>query len=192
MDTIASLILGISLSTACGFRVFLPLLIASLAAIVGHLHLPSDLAWVGSNQALVMFVAASVLEILGYSIPWIDHALELVAIPLAILAGTFVTASTAPEMNPLVHWATAIIAGGGAAGMTKSLMSLLRIGSTATTGGLANPLLTVFEVVAAIAISVLALTLPVLAGVVGLVVVGLIGFRVWRIVKPQVQTELSA
>ena len=39
MDTAVSIALGIGLAAAVGFRVFLPLLVASIAAYTGHLHL---------------------------------------------------------------------------------------------------------------------------------------------------------
>jgi hypothetical protein len=165
VDILISLLLGISLSAACGFRVFVPLLVVSIAAVFWHLGLPADVSWIGTDQALIVFAVASILEIIGYSIPWFDHLLELGAIPLAMAAGTFVTASASPEMNPLVQWVTAIAVGGGTAGIIRGLMGVLRMGSTATSGGLANPLLTVVEVVISAGLSLLAIAFPVLAGI---------------------------
>ncbi|XHX81092.1 MAG: DUF4126 domain-containing protein [Stenomitos frigidus ULC029] len=180
MDTFISLLLGISLSAACGFRVFVPLLVVSAAAIVGHLDLPSNVAWVGTDHALIAFAVASSLEIAGYYIPWFDHLLDTVATPLAIVAGTVVTAATAPDMSPLAQWTLAAIAGGGAAGLTKGLLNLLRIGSTATSGGLTNPILSTLELIAALGLSALAIALPVVAGVIVLGVLPFAIYRLWR------------
>lgn len=178
LNTLIEVILGISLSAASGFRVFVPLLALSTAAVVGHIDLPTDFNWIESPQALVLFAIACTLEIAGYYIPWFDHLLDFAATPAAILAGTVVTASLAPDMNPLIQWTLALVAGGGTAGITKGLMNLLRATSTATSGGLANPLVATIELVAAVGISILAVTLPVVAGI---VVISLLVFAVSKL-----------
>lgn len=165
IDTLISLMLGVSLSAACGFRVFVPLLLLSGAAVIGHVDLPSDFDWVESNQALILFAVASVLEIAGYYIPWFDHLLDLLSVPAAIIAGTIVTASAAPDtMNPLIQWTTALLAGGGAAGLTSGMTNILRIISTMVSAGLTNPVIATIELALAIVVSLLALTVPVVAG----------------------------
>ncbi|MBW4471791.1 MAG: DUF4126 domain-containing protein [Stenomitos rutilans HA7619-LM2] len=180
MDTLTSLLLGVSLSAACGFRVFVPLLVVSTAAIVGHLDLPANVAWVGTDHALITFAVASSLEVAGYYIPWFDHLLDTVATPLAIVAGTIVTAATASDMSPLAQWTLAAIAGGGAAGLTKGLLNLLRIGSTATSGGLTNPILSTIELMASIGLTMLAIALPTVSGIAVLTVLLFVGYNVWR------------
>ncbi len=167
VDSFIELMLGISLSAACGFRVFVPLLVISAAAVLGHVDLPSNLDWVESQQALVLFAIASVIEVVGYYIPWFDSILEVVALPAAVIAGTIVTASTAPEqMNPLVQWTLAFFAGGGIAGATRSMNWFLRIMSTAVSAGLTNPVLATLELAIALLLTGLALTVPLLGGVV--------------------------
>ena len=166
LDTLIALMLGISLSAAVGFRVFVPLLVLSTAAVVGHLNLPTDLDWAETPQALAVFAAACLLEVGGYYIPWFDHLLDIFSTPAAILTGTIVTASFAPEMNPLVQWTLALVAGGGTAGLTKGVMNLLRGTSTAASGGLTNPILATIELLIATGLSVLAVSVPVVAGVV--------------------------
>ncbi|MBD1909479.1 DUF4126 domain-containing protein [Leptolyngbya sp. FACHB-16] len=167
--------LGISLSAAAGFRVFVPLLMLSAASVLGHVPIPDDFQWVESDQALVLFAIASAIEVGGYYIPWFDHILELGALPLAMLAGTLITASAAPDtMNPLAQWIFALLVGGGAAGITRGGNWIIRILLTATSAGLANPVLATIELGLAIALTLLALTVPVLAGI--LVIVGWIVF----------------
>src|ERR1043165_470437 len=100
MDTALSICVGVGLSAACGFRVFVPLLIMSIASISGHLHLAQGFAWIGSYPALIAFGVATVLEIAGYYIPWLDHLLDTMATPAAIVAGTIVTASFVTGMSP--------------------------------------------------------------------------------------------
>jgi Domain of unknown function (DUF4126) len=178
LDTILEILLAISLSTAAGFRVFVPLLILSAAAVLGHVDLPTRFDWIENPQALALFGGATVLEIIGYSIPWFDHLLDIVATPAAIIAGTVVAASFAPEMDPLAQWTLALVTGGAAAGITKTLMNLIRGGSTASTGGLANPLVALLELAIATGLSLLAIAAPIVAGA---IVLGVFGFALYKI-----------
>ncbi|MBD6619804.1 DUF4126 domain-containing protein [Komarekiella sp. 'clone 1'] len=180
LNTFIELLLGISLSAAAGFRVFVPLLTLSVASVIGHLDLPTDFDWVETPQALIVFAIACLLEISGYYVPWLDHLLDIVSTPAAIIAGTIVTASLAPEMNPLVQWTLALIAGGGTAGLTKGLMNILRLGSTGVSGGLTNPVLSTTELIIAIVLSVLAIALPVVAGIIVIGVLIIAIQRIWK------------
>ena len=191
LNTFIELLLGISLSAAAGFRVFVPLLALSVASVFGHFDLPTDFDWLETPQAVIVFAVACSLEITGYYIPWLDHLLDIVATPAAFIAGTIVTASVAPEMNPLVQWTLALIAGGGTAGLTKGLMNTLRISSTGVSGGLTNPIVSTIELVMAIGLSLLALVFPVLAGVtvIGFLIIAI--QRIWNFFfnKPSSQTS---
>jgi Domain of unknown function (DUF4126) len=180
LDALVELMLAISLSSAAGFRVFVPLLALSAAAVLGHVDLPTNFDWLENPQALGLFAIAAILEILGYAIPWFDHILDIVATPAAILAGTVMTASLAPEMDPLVKWTLALVAGGGTAGLTKAVMNLLRGTSTAATGGLANPVFAALELLVAVTLSVLAVTLPVAAGAIVIGISGFLMYKLWR------------
>jgi Domain of unknown function (DUF4126) len=180
LDTFVEFMLAISLSSAAGFRVFVPLLALSAAAVLGHVDLPTSFDWLENPQALGLFAIAAILEILGYAIPWFDHVLDIIATPAAILAGTVMTASLAPETDPLVKWTLALVAGGGTAGLTKAVMNLLRSTSTAATGGLANPIFAALELLIAVTLSALAVTLPIAAGIVVMGISGFLVYRLWR------------
>lgn len=182
IDTLIEVMLAISLSAAVGFRVFVPLLVLSSAAVVGHLDLPADLDWAEAPQALAVLAVACLLEVGGYYIPWFDHLLDIVATPAAIVAGTIVAASVAPEMNPIVQWTLALVVGGGTAGLTKGLMNLLRGTSTAASGGLTNPIVSTIELAIALALSALAVTLPLVAGALVLSTLVIAIQRLWRII----------
>ena len=102
METLMSVCLGIGLSAACGFRIFVPMLAISIASLSGHLHLAHGFEWIGTYPALMAFSVATCLEIAGYYVPWIDHLLDTVATPAAIVAGTVATASVATDMSPFL------------------------------------------------------------------------------------------
>ena len=158
-----SIALGIGLAAAVGLRVFLPMLVVSIAAYTGHLPLSSGFAWLGTAPAIVMLGVAAVLEILAYYIPGVDNLLDAVSSPAALIAGTVVAAAVMTDLPPMVKWTTAVIAGGGAAGLTQGLTSLLRMKSTVMTAGLGNHALSTAEWGGALVVSLLALTMPVVA-----------------------------
>lgn len=191
LNTLIELLLGIALSAAAGFRVFVPLLILSTAAVVGHLDLPTDFDWIETPQALVVFSVACLLEIAGYYIPWFDNFLDTIATPAAFIAGTVLTASVSPQMNPIIQWTLAVVAGGGTAGLTKGVMNLLRITSTSASGGLANPILATIELALAVIISLLAITVPLIAGIFVIVVFVFALFRIKKFFSSQRQLEVN-
>src|SRR5262245_27801838 len=119
METLSSICLGIGLSAACGFRVFVPLLVMSIASLSGHLTLASGFDWIGTYPALITFSVATALEIAAYYVPWFDNLLDSIATPAAIIAGTLITAAMVGHLSPLWKWTLAIIAGGGAAGLVQ-------------------------------------------------------------------------
>ncbi len=169
METLLSLCVGLGLSAACGFRVFIPPLILSIASLSGHLSLSPEFAWIGTWPALLAFAFATALEVTGYYVPWMDNLLDTVATPAAVVAGTIVTASLVTDMSPFLKWTLAVVAGGGVAGLIQGATVTTRAASSAGTGGLANPLLATAELGGAVVTSVLSLLAPVI--VVGLLVV---------------------
>jgi len=161
VDTLMGLLIGVGLSAACGFRVFVPFLIASVAAQTGHLSLSSGFEWMGTTPALLAFAVATGLEVAAYYIPWLDNALDSLAGPAAVVAGTLVTASLVTDMSPFLKWTLAVIAGGGVAGMVKGTAAVTRGASTLSTGGLGNPILATAELGGSVATSLLAIFVPV-------------------------------
>lgn len=182
MDVVLSILLGIGLSAACGFRLFVPLCVVSIASYSGHLTLGESFQWMGTVPALIAFGVATVIEIAGYYLPWVDNLLDSVAVPAAVVAGTVVTASVVTDISPLLRYTLALIAGGGAAVTVKGMMAVLRAGSSLTTGGLANPLVSTGEAIGAVLLSVLAVLLPLVAGIlaIGLVLLAARLIRKWR------------
>lgn len=176
MDALIGAFVGLALSAAVGFRVFVPLLIAGAAARLGYLGLTTDMAWLGSDAALVALATATVLEVSAYYVPWLDNLLDAIATPTAIVAGAVAWAAVTPELSPFLRWALAVVAGGGVAGVIQAGTGLLRLQSSGVTAGLANPVLATAELLGALALSVMGVLVPVLAAaLVGLVLLALGG-----------------
>ncbi len=177
--TVLSMLAGIGLAAACGFRVFVPLLVMSLAARTGHLPLAEGYAWLGSLPAVLALGTATVLEIFAYYIPWLDHMLDLLATPVALAAGALAMAASVGDLPPTLRWLAVLLGGAGSAGLVQGATVLLRLKSGALTGGLANPVISTLELFGAITTALLALVVPLLC-VILLVLLCTTVFRFFR------------
>lgn len=180
MEILESIGIGLGLGAAAGFRTLVPFLALSMVALFGHVPLSDNLTWLGTYPAFITLAIALTIEILAYSIPWLDTALDTIALPIAAMAGTVLMALAVNQYDPMLQWSLAIIAGGGTAATTRGLSSLTRLISTLTSGGLSNFIVAIAELVGAISLSVLALTTPYL--VIGVVAV-LFGVLVWLLIR---------
>jgi len=170
IEWIMSACIGLGLAACCGFRVFVPLLIASAATKLGLVGTMTGFEWIGSWPALMGLSVATIAEIGAYYIPWLDNLLDTVATPASIIAGTLLSTSFLHIDNPVLHWGLGLMLGGSSAGIVQAGTSLLRLGSTATTGGIANPIVATGENVASVGLSLFSIFLPLIAIVVIFVV----------------------
>ena len=212
IETVLSMFLGIGLAASVGFRVFLPLFALSLAAYFNVWELneswlfdfkaesvknedyrnckmygpPVDKTeswlWIGSTTALITLGIATLVEIVAYYIPVVDNLLDTIAIPLATIAGTAVIVSTVADLSPVITWALAIIAGGGTAAAVKSSTSATRLGSTVSTAGIANPVVSTIETGTSIVMSIVSIFLPMLA-IILVIFIFYIVFRLYKKLK---------
>lgn len=174
-----AVMVGFALSAACGMRIFAPLAVVSIATHFGWVDPGSGFAWIGSMPAMVCFVFACVLEILGMMIPWLDHVLDVAGAPVAAVAGTVVMASQLAGATGIdtsavpqwVTWALAAVVGGGVATGVHAAAGTLRVGSTAVSGGLLNPLFAIFETLSSFVLAGFAVLLPIVAVVVSIIFV---------------------
>lgn len=162
VDAVMSVAIGLGLASACGFRVFVPLLAVSLAGRSGYLPLSPELEWLATTPAIIAFATATVLEVVAYQVPWLDHVLDSLATPAALAGGIIASASVMTELPPLLRWSVALVGGGGAAGIIQGATVLARLKSAALTGGLGNPIVAMLEFLGAIITSFIAIFVPML------------------------------
>lgn len=180
---IISAFIGIGLAAATGFRVFLPLFIVSLASYFDWIPMNEQFEWLSGLPTLITTGIATIVEILAYYIPFIDHLLDTVSIPMATVAGSILFASQFAELGTFPQWAMALIAGGGTAATISSGFAGIRAASTATTGGLGNSMVGTTETAGAGIMSILAMAAPVLAAIfaiITLIVVIVFGRKAWK------------
>ena len=87
-EIITAVAIGIGLAASCGFRVFVPMLVASIAARIGIFPVHEGFQWLASWPAIISFGTATVAEILAYYIPFVDNFLDTITTPLAVGGGT--------------------------------------------------------------------------------------------------------
>lgn len=168
------LLAGLGLSAACGFRVFVPMLLVSIGIHADAIHVAPAFEWIGSTPALVTFAAATLLEVLGYYVPGVDHFLDLVATPSAIVAGALLSTAFITDIDPWLRWPLAMIVGGGVAAVVQTATVVTRAASGAMTFGLANPVVSTGELAGSTVTSIAALVAPLVAIVIAALVVVLL------------------
>ncbi|GAB2874682.1 hypothetical protein GCM10027044_41560 [Hymenobacter ruber] len=181
--------LGLGLAACSGFRVFVPLLAASIAYHTGYLAPAAGFAWLGTWAALLTLSTATVVEVAGYYIPLVDHVLDTMTTPASFIAGTILMTSALPHLDPTLRWTLGILVGGGTAGLVQTGTALLRGASTATTAGLANPVLATVENTLAVGGVAITLLLPLVAA--GLVVL-LLAFILSRLRRGRMRRRAAA
>lgn len=201
MNEIMAIFAGVGLAAACGFRVFVPLFIASLAANTGYetellmnfnvQELLGEHHWLGSDLATIALGIATALEIGSYYIPWLDNALDSIATPAAVIAGTFISGEMMPDFigDGSFKWAAATIMGGGTAGLVQGASVITRGTSTATTGGIGNPVISTAELGGSILTAGLAILIPILAGVLVIILLYFVIRTIFRFFKRRMEKK---
>ncbi len=161
--TVLGIFVGLGLAAACGFRIFVPFLVMSLAARGGHLELSEGFDWIASDLGLGVFLVATVAEVGSYYIPWLDNLLDAAATPTAVIAGVVATASQVGGLDPMLGWTVSVLGGGGTAGLVQGLTVVTRQMSSLATGGFGNPIVSTLEGGFSIVAALAAIIVPVFA-----------------------------
>ena len=175
-ETFLAILTGLGLSVACGFRVFIPPLIASIAAQTGYLELAESFQWLGQWPTLIALSIATVGEVIAHEFPVVDDVLNVVETPLVPIAATLLSVSLITDMDPFLKWGLAAIAGGGSAGALHVARSFLKSLLNASTAGVSTPVVSLVEDAAALVTPILVILAPVFVLFLFLVVVGVTAF----------------
>jgi hypothetical protein len=178
------LCVGVGLSAAAGFRIFVPLLLAGLS--LKFQWFPSITSfvgtetWMSSTAAITCFFVATLLEVLAYKLPFLDNALDSISGPISLGAGALLTSEfLAPLDNQFLKYTLGIVAGAGSAGMVFGSTALARLVSSKATLGSANPLLALAELIAAAVTSLMAFLLPFVTIFAGVLFAAIV-FFLWK------------
>ena len=166
---VSQLAMGVSLAACAGLRAFLPLFAVGLAARLDWIPLTSHFEWLESTPSLIVFGVAVVAELLADKVPWFDHLLDLVQSFVKPIAGVIAAAAVLHELTALQGTVLALVLGGGVAGAVHLGKANLRLLSTVSTGGLANPVVSVVEEGGAWSLALAAIVAPLITAAVLLV-----------------------
>ena len=184
IDILVASSLGLGLAAASGFRVFIPPFLYGLFLRLDMVPISIPMTgiseWMASDIGLIILGVAMIVEILGYYVPWIDNLLDTIASPAAIIAGVMMMSSTLSDTHPALQWGASIVAGGGVSGTIQIGTVATRAVSTATTGGLGNPIVSTIEAGACIVCTILAILLPIIALLLVILLVGFSGKQVQK------------
>lgn len=193
MEIFTALCAGLGLAAACGLRVFLPLFVVAIAVRMGGVGVGPDFQWLGSSASITLFGIAMVVEIVGFLIPWVDHALDLLAAPLAAVAGAILMTSqlvaagapvdgaAAPLMHPGLAWPLGIIVGACAASGVEAASIAGRLSSSVLTIGWLNPIYGMVESGLALVVVLATVWVPLLVGGAVMLLVPVMLLAAWRI-----------
>ncbi len=189
MEMLMSILLGIGLGAACGFRIFVPMLVASIAIHGGFISVNPDFQWLGSVPALIALSVATLAEILAYYIPAVDNFLDLLGAPVTCVAGTLLAAGFITDMAPMLQWGLAVITGGASAGVIHCGLAAIRASSTTLTAGLGNSVVNTLETASASVMSLLACILPFVAVIFIVVLIAFIVCQALKFKKNKITPE---
>ena len=176
--TIIAALMGLSLASASGFRVFLPPFLLSIAVRTDTL-VSLDLSDTGfavfdSNAAVLILGIACIAEFGAYYVPWLDNLLDTIASPAAVLSGIGMTSMVLVGSDPIMQWSFAIIAGGGSAGIIQATTVAVSGLSSTLTLGFGNNIVASGENIASLVLTLAALIAPLLAAIFAIILVFLL------------------
>jgi len=181
MEALTGIMAAFGLSGSAGLNAYLPLLIVALAArFTDFIQLEKPWNTLESPWVIGALVVLLVIEFFADKIPAVNHANDAIQTFVRPTAGAILFAASANVITD-IHPAITLILGLLVAGGVHAAKSVvMRPIVTATTGGTANPVVSVIEDLVAAAISIAAVVLPVLISVMLILITAFIIWWLWR------------
>ncbi|HVR42480.1 MAG TPA: DUF4126 domain-containing protein [Thermoanaerobaculia bacterium] len=178
IETIGTLLTAVGLGVGAGVNAWATFLVFGLLSRLYPAMFSGTLAeFFSSTPVLVVVAVLYVIEFLADKFPLIDHAWDAVHTFIRPLAGALIGFAASSNEVPPELTVLASVLGGGAALGSHLTKSAIRATSTATTGGMANPAISIFEDVFAVLQALLAVFLPYLF--LALAVIVIVGLAIW-------------
>lgn len=162
IEIFVQILIGLGLATATGFRVFVPLWALSLFSMTGYVELVHSFEWIGTTPAFIVFTVALIIEIIVYYVPLLDNIMDLISMPIAIVASILVTSSYVDGIDPWLKYTILIIASSALTVIAKSIMSWIRGASSAFTAGIGNGIVSTGESIASVLLTIGVIFFPAL------------------------------
>lgn len=154
--------MGTSLAACAGLRAFLPLWVVGIAGRLEIVPLSAAYDWLQSWPALTIFGVAVLVELVSDKFPVVDNLLDMAQTLVKPCAGALVMATVVSDWSPLYLTVVSVLIGGSVAGFVHLTKTKLRLVSTASTAGIANPALSAVEDVGALTGTAVSIVAPLL------------------------------
>jgi hypothetical protein len=167
-------IAAVVLSSSSGLRAYLPLFALGIGVISGVVPLEHGYGIITNPLVLGGLGVLSVLEIVADKVPGLDHVSDVVHTAVRPIMGAVIFGTTDNLVSAnggMVGAIAAPIIGGLLAGGVHGVKALSRPVVTATTVGIGNPIVSVIEDIATVALTILGIIFPIVALILLIVVV---------------------
>jgi hypothetical protein len=180
---------GLGLSAAAGLNAYIPLLLVGvLARFTDVITLPEPYRWIQSGWALGVVSVLLLAELVLDKVPVVDHVNDAVqTLVRPTVGGVIFAATTAAAQADTSSWMqdhpwVGVLLGVAVAGIVHATKATARPLVNATTVGTATPVVSAAEDAASLAMSLVAVFLPILV-VVALLLVGWAAYAMLRRVR---------
>lgn len=172
--------MAFGLSTSAGLNAYIPLLTIALVDRLtdGLIDLQGPWVWLSNWWTIGVLAVLLIIEVLADKIPAVDTANDIVQTVIRPAAGAILFAASTHAIG--LHPVLAAICGVILAGGVHVVKAGGRPVVTATTGGIANPVISTLEDVLSAVTSFIAVVTPYLVGVFILLVASLIAWWMVR------------
>lgn len=180
MEGLLQLLTSLGVAAPAGFNAYLAMLLVGLGARADWVTLNPPYDFLQSNTALAVLAVLVTIEVVADKVPALDSLNDLVGTVVRPVSGALLFAGTNQIITdelPLLS----LLAGGAAAGSLHAFKAGTRPVWTVSTGGLANPVVSVFEDLVAGTTVVLAMLAPILALIVLLIVLAVAGLLLYQL-----------
>jgi hypothetical protein len=168
-ELLSNILLGLSLSAACGLRAFVPAALVSAAVLTGHAVPSSGFLWLGSPVTLTILCLAGAAEIAASLTTAGARFLDLVSTPLAMIVGSLLVMAVSHAPNVVMAILLPVVVGLVVSGLSQSVVSLLRSRAIESSGGRGRMTSTGVETVGAAILAAAGLLAPPAGGILAIV-----------------------
>jgi len=171
VELLSNIMRSFGLSASAGLNAYLPLLIVALMArFTDLIHLNEPFDTLTNGWVMAVLAVLLLIEELADKIPAVDTVNDVIQTAVRPAAGAILFAASSNVISG-IHPVLALICGILVAGTVHVAKATARPVLTATTGGVANPVVSTAEDVVSATVSVLSIVVPLLA--LALIIIGM-------------------
>jgi len=181
MELLTGIFTAFGLSASAGLNAYIPLLLVGLLARYTDLiNLSKPWDTLASPWIILMLCLLVIIEMLADKVPVVNHVNDLIQTLIRPAAGAIAFAASAKvvtDVNPVLALASGLLIAGSVhvakAGAVRPMV-------TATTGGAGNIPVSIAEDIVSAVLSILAIIVPILVGILLIVLAAFIIYWLYR------------